>query len=232
MSTPQNQPPAPKKRRSPFKIAGLGCLGLLALIFIIGLIGAAMSGTLGQAPEPEETTEQTQAAEATPDQTTPSATEEPEPEETTPAPAETTEAPEPTPAEETTEAEETQAPEETEAADDSPEAWAETMEAQAKTLNGVPEGGSWRDSDGCTSDPANWRCINQGATATSKGSLKVTLQIPGDDPAAEELADQAANGYLTALAPEHDDLRWVIVQDATGVVIDQKQPSDLPALGL
>lgn len=201
MSTPQNPPPAPKKRRNPLKIAGLGCLGLLALVFIIGLIGAAVSGTLGQAPEPEETT---------------------------PAPAETTTAPEPTP----TRAEETQAPEETEAAADTPEAWAESMEAQAKTLNGVPEGGTWRDSDGCASDPTNWRCINQGATATSKGSLKVTLQIPGDDSAAEELADQAANSYLTALAPEHDDLRWVIVQDGAGVVIDQKQPSDLPALGL
>lgn len=226
MSTSQNQPPTQKKRKNPLKIAGLGCLGLLALLLLIGIIGAAMSGTLGQAPEPEET--QTVEPTPTPEATTAEATEEATPEQTTPAAAETTEPSDPSP----TPAEETIAPEETDDAADSPEAWAEDMEAQAKILNGVPEGGSWRESVGCTSDPANWRCINQGATATSAGSLKVTLQISADDPEAEDLADQAANGYLTALAPENDDLRWVIIQDGTGTVIDQKQPSDLPALGL
>lgn len=124
MSTPHNEPPAPRKRWAPKKIAKIGCLGLIGLfvlLFIIGLIGAAMSGTLGKTP-PKETP--ASSASASPSETTaapspsttttePTAT--PSPETTAPAAKPSTEAPKPTTAPAT---EATKAPAKTEAPKD------------------------------------------------------------------------------------------------------------------
>ncbi|WP_019309089.1 hypothetical protein [Kocuria rhizophila] len=97
MSTPHNEPPAPKKRWAPKKIAKIGCLGLIGLfilLVVLGLIGAAMTGTLGQTP-PKETP--SSSASTSPSETTttePTAT--PTAEATTPVAKPSTEAPKPT----------------------------------------------------------------------------------------------------------------------------------------
>ena len=109
MSTPYNEPPAPKKRWTPKKLAKIGCLGLIGLfvlLFIIGLIGAAMSGTLGKTP-PKETPASSATASPSPSETTaepspavtssePTPTPTPTPEATTPSQEPTTATPEPT----------------------------------------------------------------------------------------------------------------------------------------
>lgn len=124
MSTPHNEPPAPKKRWAPKKIAKIGCLGLIGLftlLVVLGLIGAAMTGTLGQTP-PKETpssSASTRPSETTATLSTSTTTTEPtatpSPETTTPAAKPSTEAPNPTTA---PPAEPTKAPAKTEAPKD------------------------------------------------------------------------------------------------------------------
>lgn len=107
MSTPHNEPPAPRKRWAPKKIAKIGCLGLIGLfvlLFVIGLIGAAMSGTLGKTPAKEtpassasaSPSETTATPSPSPSMTTAEPTATPSPETTTPAAKPSTEAPKPT----------------------------------------------------------------------------------------------------------------------------------------
>lgn len=124
MSTPHNEPPAPRKRWAPKKIAKIGCLGLIGLfilLVVLGLIGAAMTGTLGQTP-PKETpsgSASVSASETTATLSTSTTTTEPTTtptaEATTPAAKPSTEAPKPTSSPAT---EPTRAPAKTEAPKD------------------------------------------------------------------------------------------------------------------
>lgn len=124
MSTPHNEPPAPRKRWAPKKIAKIGCLGLIGLfilLVVLGLIGAAMTGTLGQTP-PKETpsgSASVSASETTATLSTSTTTTEPATtptaEATTPAAKPSTEAPKPTSSPAT---EPTRAPAKTEAPKD------------------------------------------------------------------------------------------------------------------
>lgn len=107
MSTPLGEPPAPKKRSTAKKVAGIGCLsilGLFVLLVIIGVVGAIVTGADGtdtdESSSPSPTTSKTETA--TPAKTT--AAPSPTPEATTPAPAPSTAEPTVEPTKEPTKA--------------------------------------------------------------------------------------------------------------------------------
>ena len=208
---PATGEPPVKKKIGKGKIAGIaggGCCALILILFIIGLIGAGLSGELGADPE-------------TPAATTATAdpVEEPTTEPTTEAPAEepsaTTEAEpsdEPTTAEPTTEA-----PATTEAAPSGQE-WADSIADYVLTANGAEQ---WSDLCG-----TGWCSYVTNVHATAEGTLYVDLQIEPGAPDNEQLARNTASFIILSAAGDHPELDWVVVNDGTGTIIEQYQPSD------
>lgn len=212
---PEDVPPASgPKSWSKGKLAGIiggGCCGLI-LLAVIGIV------ILGTIIGPDDAAEPSASATTTEE---PAATEEePAVEETTEeeAPSEepTSEAAEEPTQEETTEAE-------AEAPAEDPEAWASEVEETA--LMGSAD---WQEM--CGGDYSLGACWISDVTSTSTGTLDVTLQLEGSDAEAKGLAEGAANIIFSTAGPAHEDLEWVVVYDASGVVIDQKKRSDYPLL--
>ncbi|MCZ4325723.1 hypothetical protein [Brachybacterium paraconglomeratum] len=217
---PEDVPPASgPKSWSKGKLAGIiggGCCGLL-LLAVIGIV------ILGTIIGPDDDAEPSASATTTAE---PAATEEePEVEETTEAeaPSEEPSSEEPSSeaAEEPAEEETTEA--EAEAPAEDPEAWASEVEETA--LMGSAD---WQEM--CGGDYSLGACWISDVTSTSVGTLDVTLQLNGSDAEAKGLAEGAANIIFSTAGPAHEDLAWVVVYDASGVVIDQKKRSDYPLL--
>ena len=103
-----------------------------------------------------------------------------------------------------------------------PAAWASDVEKTA--LMGSE---SFQDAAGSPESAAYW--ITK-VSATHVGQLHVTLQLTGNDAEAEDIAERAANYVFATAGPEHDELDWVIVEGADGVVIVQKHRGDYPLL--
>lgn len=204
------------------KVAGIacgGCCALSALVMIIGVIGAGLSGDLGAG---STTSPAATGSESTPSTTTvPSTTKQPSetPVDTTKAskkptsskvarkkPSETTEASKESPAK----------PEE------DPQAWADKVAHDVIVAN-AGEGAGWPEVCG----GAGWCTYVAGVSATTTGQLHVQLQVPPGDPENKELARATATFIILSTADAHPELDWVIVEDSTGTIIDQYQPSDL-----
>lgn len=205
-----------KPKWSKGKLAGAiggGCCGLI----LLALIGLMILGLIfGPTEDPEPSSAPTTA------------------EETTEAPAEETTEAEPTeeatteaPVEETTEEEPveeaTSEPEEQPAEADDPQAWAAAVEETA--LVGSTD---WQEA--CGGDYSLGMCWITDVSADRIGNLNVTIQLTGSDAESKDLAEGAANYIFATAGPEHEDLNWVIVHGADGVVIKQKQRSDYPLL--
>lgn len=200
-----------RKKMSKGRIAGIaggGCCALILVFFIIGLIGVGLSGDLGASPEPDPTT----VSEAPPEEETTS--EEPVPEESTgteaPAPEETI----------TTEAEPTEEPTTAEPTDEAPNAqeWADGIANEVLTNNGAD---SWADFCG-----TGWCSYVTNVHANAEGTLHVDLQVEPGAADNEQLARNTASFIILSAAADHPELDWVVVNDGTGTIIDQYQPSD------
>ena len=101
--------------------------------------------------------------------------------------------------------------------------WAKKVEKDA--LMGAK---GW--SEVCGGDYSRGVCWISNVDATTKGQLKVTLQLNGADAESSALAESAINYVFASAGPTHGDLEWVIAQDASGTVILQKSRSDMKAL--
>lgn len=233
---PQPPEPAPGPEKKPWSrgkkagVIGGGCCGVLALTFlgllILGLV-------LGPTEEPESPDDPTTIAEteepaAEDPATEPESDTEPESEpseEPTEEPSETS-SPDTEPSEEPAEEEpsEGEAEPTSEApAEDDAQIWASSVEETA--LMGSAD---WQEL--CGGDYSLGACWITDVSATNVGTLDVTLQLTGSDPESKELADGAANTIFSTAGFDHEDLQWVVVYGADGVVIKQKQRSDFPYL--
>lgn len=77
------------------------------------------------------------------------------------------------------------------------------------------------------SDPTLWGGYINGVR-TANGNAFITLQVAADDPARDDLGQRAAQALSTLLpASAVEDINFLVVEDAAGVVIDQKQPAPL-----
>lgn len=77
------------------------------------------------------------------------------------------------------------------------------------------------------SDPTLWGGYISGVRTDGQNAF-VTLQIANNDPARKDFGKRAAKALSTLLpASAVERISWIIVEDASGVVIDQKQPSPL-----
>jgi hypothetical protein len=66
------------------------------------------------------------------------------------------------------------------------------------------------------------------AIRVERSNAFVTLQIASNDPSRDELGKRAASALSTLLpASAFDGISWIVVEDASGVVIAQEQPSPL-----
>lgn len=225
-----------KKKWGKGKIAGVvggGCCSLILLVFIIMVIVAIATGGGNDAPDATATTEAATELEATEEEATtePEPTEEPttEPEATEeeateeePTEEATTEAEATTEEAEPTEEAATEAEEEAPAESDA-ETWAASVEKT--TLLGEDD---WQSL--CGGDYSLGICWISDVTAERVGDLEVTIQLTGSDAEAKQLAEGAANTIFSTAGFDHEDLDWVIVYGADGVVIDQKKRSDYPYL--
>lgn len=210
MSSPAS--PAPKRSKGKIAaIAGGGCCGALVLVvLVIAIVGAIVGPTEPSASAPATTVVPAEETSSAPIEETTAA------KETEPATEESAD-PSEEPAEKTT------TPEQTTAAEEDPGAWAAEVESSA--LMGSSD---WQEL--CGGDYSLGICWISDVTSTSVGTLDVTLQLNGKDEESEYYAEGVANTFFTTAAYEHEDLEWVVVYDASGVVIDQKKRSDYPLL--
>ncbi|MBP2437053.1 hypothetical protein [Microbacterium amylolyticum] len=76
-------------------------------------------------------------------------------------------------------------------------------------------------------DPSLWGGYINGVR--TEGDLAfITLQVAADDPMRDDLGQRAAQALSTLLSAdtiESVDIGWIIVEDASGVVIAQEQPA-------
>ncbi|HJF51252.1 MAG TPA: hypothetical protein K8W24_15930 [Brachybacterium paraconglomeratum] len=199
------------------KLAGViggGCCGLLLLAVIGIVILGTIIGPTGDA-EPSASATTTEEPAAT--------EEEPAVEETTEAEAPSEEPPSEEPSSEAAEEPVEEETTEAEAPAEDPAAWAAEVEASA--LMGSAD---WQEL--CGGDYSLGICWISDVTSTSVGTLDVTLQLNGSDEESQYYAEGVANTFFATAAYEHEDLEWVVVYDASGVVIDQKKRSDYPLL--
>ena len=76
-------------------------------------------------------------------------------------------------------------------------------------------------------DPTSWAGWITGVRVEN-GNAYVTLQVGANDAERKPLGEQAAQALSTLLpASAVEGVSWIIVEDASGVVIDQKQPSPI-----
>ena len=198
------------------KIIGCGgCLAVLLVLFVIFWI----IGTVAGPSEPEKettatTTTQAPATEKAKPTKEAKPTEKPKP----------TEAPKPTEEAKPTEAPKPEKPTEKKKAEKpNPSEWAKQVEKDA--LMGASD---W--SEVCGGDYSRGVCWISDVDATTEGQLKVTLQLNGSDAESEALTEAAINYIFASAGPAHEELDWVIAQDASGTVIMQKSRSDMKAL--
>ncbi|MEJ6555286.1 hypothetical protein PQI51_09680 [Microbacterium esteraromaticum] len=84
--------------------------------------------------------------------------------------------------------------------------------------------GGQTPSEVYASDSSLWYGYVNGVRVEN-GNAFITLQVAADDPNRKDLGEGAAQALSTLLpAAAVDGLGWLIVEDASGVVIDQKQP--------
>ena len=199
----------------------IGCGGCLAVVLVLFVIFWII-GTVAE-PEKEATataTTQAPAVEKAKPTKEAKPTEKPKPSEK-PKPTET---PKPTKEAKPTEAPKPEKPAEKKKADKpNPSEWAKRVEKDA--LMGASD---W--SEVCGGDYSRGVCWIGGVDATTEGQLKVTLQLNGSDAESEALAEAAINYIFASAGPSHEELDWVIAQDASGTVIMQKSRSDMKAL--
>lgn len=192
-----------------------GCLAVALVLFVIFWI----IGTVAGPSEPEKeakatTTTQAPATEKAKPTKEAKPTEKPKP----------TEAPKPTKEAKPTAAPKPEKPAEKKKADKpNPSEWAKRVEKDA--LMGASD---W--SEACGGDYSRGVCWIGDVDATTEGQLKVTLQLNGSDAESEALAEAAINYIFASAGPSHEELDWVIAQDASGTVIMQKSRSDMKAL--
>lgn len=192
-----------------------GCLAVVLVLFVIFWIIGTVAGP--SEPEKEATATATTQAPAT-EKAKPTKeakpTEKPKP----------TEAPKPTKEAKPTAAPKPEKPAEKKKADKpNPSEWAKRVEKDA--LMGASD---W--SEVCGGDYSRGVCWIGDVDATTEGQLKVTLQLNGSDAESEALAEAAINYIFASAGPSHEELDWVIAQDASGTVIMQKSRSDMKAL--
>lgn len=89
--------------------------------------------------------------------------------------------------------------------------------------------GTW--AEGCTDPNVTWPCYVAGTDTAAEGTWLVTLQVAGDDPARQELGDDAAIGLLNLVGYEDDSLYAVQTVDADGVTIAIVTRGDSQLLG-
>lgn len=91
------------------------------------------------------------------------------------------------------------------------------LEADIKAALGVESFGEL-----LASDPSLWGgWINGVRVEGSKATI--TLQVAADDPLRDDLGERAARALPTLLPPESlADISWIVVEDASGVVIAQE----------
>lgn len=192
----------------------IGCGGCLAVVLVLFVIFGII-GTVAGPSEPEKeatatTTTQAPATEKAKPAKEAKPTEKPKP----------SEKPKPKP----TEAPKPEKPAEKKKAEKpNPSEWAKQVEKDA--LMGASD---W--SEVCGGDYSRGVCWISDVDATTEGQLKVTLQLNGSDAESEALAEAAINYIFASAGPGHEELDWVIAQDASGTVIMQKSRSDMKAL--
>lgn len=198
-----------------------GCLAVVLVLFVIFWIIGTVAGP--SEPEKEATataTTQAPAAEKAKPTKEAKPTEKPKPSEK-PKPTET---PKPTEEAKPTEAPKPEKPAEKKKAEKpNPSEWAKKVEKDA--LMGASD---W--SEVCDGDYSRGICWIGDVDATTEGQLNVTLQLNGSDAESEALAEAAINYIFASAGPTHEELDWVIAQDASGTVIMQKSRSDMKAL--
>lgn len=76
-------------------------------------------------------------------------------------------------------------------------------------------------------DPTMWAGWINGVRIDGANAY-VTLQVEPGDPEGKALGERAASALSTLLpADAVEGVSWIIVEDASGVVIDQKQPAPI-----
>lgn len=102
------------------------------------------------------------------------------------------------------------------------EARAADLEAAMKSTLGVSA-----FSDLLTEDPTMWGGYVASVRVEADRAY-VTLQVGSDEPGRDDLGERAASG-LSRLLPASavEDIGWIIVEDASGVVIAQEQPDPI-----
>ncbi|MCT1710281.1 hypothetical protein [Dermabacter hominis] len=202
-----------------------GCLAVALVLFVIFWI----IGTVAGPSEPEKeakatTTTQAPATEKAEPAKEAKPTEKPKPKPSENPKPKPTEAPKPTEEAKPTEAPKPEKPAEKKKAEKpNPSEWAKQVEKDA--LMGASD---W--SEVCGGDYSRGVCWISDVDATTEGQLKVTLQLNGSDAESEALAEAAINYIFASAGPGHEELDWVIAQDASGTVIMQKSRSDMKAL--
>ncbi len=77
-------------------------------------------------------------------------------------------------------------------------------------------------------DPTIWAGYIAGVRDDGVGDVFITLQVSSDDTSRDALGQRAAQALSTLLpAASVQGVRWLIVEDASHVVIAQKQPAPL-----
>jgi len=77
-------------------------------------------------------------------------------------------------------------------------------------------------------DPSSWGGYIAGVREDGLGNAFITLQVSSDDPSRDALGTQAAKALSTLLpASAVQGIRWLIVEDASHVVIAQNQPAPI-----
>ncbi|MCT2056909.1 hypothetical protein M3D53_09935 [Dermabacter hominis] len=197
----------------------IGCGGCLAVVLVLFVVFWII-GTVTGPSEPEK--EATTAAATTQAPATEKA--KPTKEAKPTGKPKPTEAPKPTGKPKPTEAPKPEKPAEKKKAEKpNPSEWAKKVEEDA--LMGASD---W--SEVCGGDYSRGICWIGDVDATTEGQLKVTLQLNGSDAESEALAEAAINYIFASAGPMHEELDWVIAQDASGTVIMQKSRSDMKAL--
>ena len=107
----------------------------------------------------------------------------------------------------------------------SPEERAARLEAGIKTSLGVAPDGNF--SDLYAQDPTLWGGYINGVRVEGSNAY-ITLQVAPDETQRDGLGERAAQALSTLLTEDMvDGIDWLIIEDAAGVVIDQKQPAPI-----
>lgn len=128
----------------------------------------------------------------------------------TPSPAPTTEQPAPTPTEEAAPARPTDE---------------ERAAAFDQSIRDAFGGASYAEL--AAQDGLTWPGYVNGIRVERSNAF-VTLQVASNDPSRDELGKRAVSALSTLLpASAFEGISWIIIEDASGVVIAQEQPSPL-----